>query len=151
MEFDDLMGVLARQAGDGGEIPKDEDGVVRFAVGDITVAMMEIPELQAMLIWSRMGELPAYGGEKLKTALLRGNFMGRDTDGATLSLSDDDEIYLHRRLDLRYLDGEAFVDILTEFVQLMDQWRQVIDAYVPIAEAEAKQTTDLDTEGLMKV
>lgn len=138
MEFDDLMGALARQAGDGGDIPKDEDGVVRFAVGDITVAMMELPELGEMVIWSRMGELPAYGAEKLKTALLRGNFLGRDTGGATLSLSESDEIYLHRRLEMRPLDGEAFVEILTGFVQLMDAWRKIIVAYVPLAESEAE-------------
>ena len=136
MEFDDLMEVLARRAGDGGEIPKDEDGVVRFAVGDITVALMEMPNLGEMVIWSRMGELPAFGADKLKTALLRGNFLGRDTGGATLSLSEDDEIYLHRRLDLRPLDGETFFEILTQFVQLMDAWRKTIVAYVPIVESE---------------
>lgn len=128
---------------------------MRFAVGDITVAMTEISELREMLVWSQMAELPVYRAEKLKTALLRGNFMGRDTGGATLSLSENDEIFLHRRLDMRPLDGDESVEILTGFVQLMDEWRKTIAAYVPIAEAEAEteteQKTDLDMTGFMQV
>ena len=151
MEFDELIAALSRQTGGERDVPKDEDGVVRFAVGEITVAMMEIPELQAMLVWSRMGELPAFGAEKLKTALLRANFMGRDTGGATLSLSEDGAIYLHRRLELRFLDGESFADILTEFVQLMDQWRQIIAAYVPAADAEPTASSAPGDGQYMKV
>lgn len=137
MTFEVLMKHLAEEVGESGGFVADEDGVVRIgAAGGGAIAFMEVADIGSMLIWSRVGDADEEGQERLKNELLKANFMGRIANGGALSLSDDGGIYLHRLLPLDITDGDRFMEALTAFVETAVNWRQIIAAYVPAADAE---------------
>ena len=127
MEFKVLMKSLADEVGMSDGFVADEDGVVRIGSdkGE-SIAFAEVDEMRAALIWSRVGELPQQGAEAVKEELLKANFMGRALGGATLSLSDDGSIYLHRMLPLVLTAGDAFIGEVTSFVDHLQTWRRLL-------------------------
>lgn len=153
MEFNDLMLALAENAGVPDGFPADEDGVVRVGRGNLVLAFMEIPERRALLVWSSVGALPEEGADVLKTELLKANFMGRDVNGGTLSVSDDDEAYLHQVLQLDLLDKAAFLKALEDFILVLDRWTHAIAEFRPEAfEAERPdEAAGTDTSDFLRV
>ena len=143
MEFDVLMKCLADESGVPEGFAADEDGVVRIGSGEnSSIAFTEIGELQSVLIWSRVCDLPQQGAELVKDELLKANFLGRALGGGTLSLSDDGGIYLHRMLPLLLTDGDAFIEEVTTFVDRLQTWRRLLQRY----ETVGKQKTANDAE-----
>lgn len=150
MEFKDLMRALAGNAGAADGFPADEDGVVRVGRGDLVLAFMEVPEKRALLVWSPVGFLPEEGADALKTVLLRANFMGRDVKGGALSLSDDDEVFLHQLLQLDFLDKAVFLQALEDFILVLAHWKRTLAEYRP-GTAEPAEAVQADTSGFMRV
>ena len=157
MEFNDLMRALAENAGVAEGFPPDEDGVVRVGRGSLVLAFMELPEKRALLVWSPVGPLPEEGADALKTDLLKANFMGRDVNGGTLSLSDDGEAYLHQVLLLDQLDKAAFLQTLEDFIVVLARWTQTLAEYRP-EESEAREeqepspgSEETDLSGFIRV
>lgn len=143
MEFNDLMRALAENSGVAEGFPADEDGVVRVGSGNLTLSFMEVPESRAILVWSLIGALPEESEDALKTEMLKANFMGRDVNGGTLSISDDGEAYLHRILQLDLLDKAAFLKALEDFILVLDRWAHAIAEFRPEA-AETPETPQAD-------
>lgn len=126
MEFKELMGVLAENAGADGGFPPDEDGVVRVGYDDLVLAFAEMPEARSLLVWSSLGPLPEKGAEEVKTALLKANFMGRAVNGGALSLSDNGVIYLHQAMPFAFLDAKTFLRMLEDFVGTLAVWAKAL-------------------------
>ena len=137
MEMSELLEKFAAQTGVAGGFSPDEEGVVRIDVGACTVCFREVPELYGMLVYGVLGALPTHGADALKTELLSANFMGRATAGGTLSLSEDGFVYYHRLCDLRMIDLDGFMELLTDCAQTMLEWKGLIEAYAPAAEPQA--------------
>ena len=143
MEFNDLMKALAENSGVAEGFPADEDGVVSVGSGNLRLSFMEVPEARALLVWSSIGALPEEGADALKTELLKANFMGRDVNGGTLSLSDDGEAHLHRILQLDLLDKAAFLKALEDFILVLDHWTRALAGFRP----ETPEATDASEIG----
>lgn len=155
MEFNDLMKGLAENAGVEEGFPPDEDGVVRVGRGNLVLAFMEVPEKRAILVWSSVGVLPEEGADGLMAELLRANFMGRDVNGGTLSLSDDGEAYLHQILQLDLLDKATFLKALEDFIFVLARWTQAFAEYRPEEPEEVQEQTpglgEVDVSGFIRV
>ena len=141
--LDELMDVLAENAGIEGGFPPDEDGVVRVGYDDLQLSFMEIPEERTVVLWSPVGRLPEEGADAVKTGLLRANFMGRGVKGGVLSLSDDGGgVILHRMLPLAPLDKTSFLETIEGFVATLADWAKALAEYDPNEAASAKDELD---------
>ena len=110
------------------DIAFDEDGVARIQADDMVVSFMEVPERRALLTWAEVATPPPENLTQLYKLLLEAMFMGRATQGATFSC-ENDTIYLHRMDDLGNLDTQGLSKILEDFLNLVEQWRKVIEAF----------------------
>lgn len=123
MEFKNLMGDFAVKIGIGDKPAFDADGVWRIGSDAATFAFSEIRETDELLIHCELCELPVYGADKFKTALLRADYMNRGTGGAVLSLSDNDRVCLHLRTRLGALTVESLADVFERFVRVALEWQ----------------------------
>ena len=155
MEFDALMKCLADEVGIPEGFVADEEGVVRIGAGEGgSIAFAEVRELQSMLIWSRVCDLPAHGAERLKDGLLRANFMGQTLPGGVFSLSEDNGVYLHRLFPLPLLDGDGFVKEVTAFMGNLLNWRRMTQDYAAgdfVREDSADPKDGTDRSGFVRV
>lgn len=145
MTINELMTEMADRFGIAGEIAPDKDGVYRLGADGVTVAFMEVLEMNAALVFGEVCELPVEGRERFLTALLRENFMGRGAPGGAFSLSERDKVYLHRYVDLPSAETGAFCSALEDFVATLVNWRNLAKDYGPVAaECAAKAAADAD-------
>ena len=154
MDFNDAMAALAENAGVEEGFAPDEDGVVHVGCDDLTLSFTEVPEAQALVIWSPIRTLPETGAEKLKTSLLKANFMGRAVAGGTLSLSDDGVVYLHQTMQLLPLDKSIFLRRVEDFLMILADWTSALAAYDPTAADAAPdgvRADETDLSGFIKV
>ena len=153
MTINELMTEMADRFGIAGEIAPDKDGVYRLGADGVTVAFMEVPEMNAALVFGEVCELPVEGRERFLTALLRENFMGRGAPGGAFSLSEGDKVYLHRYVDLPSAETGAFCTALEDFVAALVNWRNLAKDYGPVAaERAAKAASDAEAaQGFLQV
>ena len=147
MEYRTLISQFAAQLGVT-DFALDEENVARFQADDMTLAIMEIPERNALLTWCEVATPPPEKLEQLYRLLLEASFMGRATQGATFSL-DKGSIYLHRVDSLDNLDVGSLSGIVEGFLNLVEQWRDVIAAFrADDSVATAEPAADFPTMGL---
>lgn len=151
MELNELMAGLAERLGVEGGFTPGSDGVYAVDADDLTVSFMEIEEHSSILIWSELCDLPSPGGERFLTALMRENFMGRGTSGGAFSLSDNDNVCLHRVLSTRDLDNDQFQKAVEDFMLLALNWQMLNERYrdgldeeAPPKESESAQDPGLN-------
>ena len=138
MEFRNLMTKFAERLG----IPDlvfDDEGVVRFATDEMTLAFREIPERHSILMWSNVATPSPEHREELYKALLEASFMGRGAHGGTFSL-DHGAVYLHRTDALVNLDVEALLKIVEDFLGLVGTYRRIIEAFHAHAAARQEES-----------
>lgn len=153
MEYRTLISQLAAQLGIA-DLTFDEENVVRLQADDMTLALMEIPEKNALLMWSEVATPPPEKLEQLYRLLLEASFMGRATQGATFSL-DKGAVYLHRIDPLVNLDATSLSEIVEDFLNLVEKWRSVIETFraddsAAETEPEEDLSTNLDSNGFLR-
>ena len=144
MEYANLFEDFAAAIGIADGPAFDADGVWRMASESVTFAFSTVPETDELLIFSELFALPEKGDGKFKTALLRANFMNRGTEGAVLSLSDNDRVCLHRRARLDGLTVEALVDIFECFVRVALEWQAIMRDF---SAADGEAVSDESSDG----
>lgn len=146
MEFRNLITKFAERLGIH-DLAFDEDGVVRLAADEMTLAFMEMPEHRSLLIWSNVATPSSEHLEDLYKVLLEASFMGRGTHGGTFSL-ENGTVYLHRTDALVNLDVEALTKIVEDFLGLVGTYRQIIEAYhVPAVAKPAAEEHEIPGGG----
>lgn len=134
MEFRELIADFAGRIGLG-ELKADENGTYAFEVDGMELTVTEVPAEDAALLLAQVGELPAEAREELLKLLMRANFTGRGTQGATLSIDPEgDGVFLHRMLPLPAIDGDGFCAAFERFVNTVDLWRRQMRVFRPIGE-----------------
>lgn len=132
-----------------------DDGVVRIRADEVTVSFMEVPDRRALLMWSEVATPPPENLTQLYRLLLEAMFMGRATQGASFSI-EDNAVYLHRMDELVNLDSQELAKILEAFINLVEQWRKVIEAFradnsEPAVELASAEQPGFDLRGFMQV
>ncbi len=152
MEYKTLMTEFAAKIGLIGSV-FDEDEVVRIQADDMIISFMEIPERASLLLWAKVATPPPEKLEALYKLLLEASFMGRATQGAAFSL-ENGAIYLHRVDALINLDIESLSKIVEDFLNLVEKWSGVIEAFRAddsTNEPAASETPEFGSLGFMQV
>ena len=158
MQLNEIISMFCTEFGVEGVQP-DEDGAYALAIDDMTLSFAESGGTLVMA--SDVGELPAEGRERLYRLMLTAMHGEDAADGAVFSVDDGrDTAVLHRRDELSTLTFEAFKARLEKFVNVIEEWRGILQDLAPLAEAideenarQAEETTlsGLNAEGFIQV
>lgn len=99
----------------------DEDGYSEVRRGSATVGINVLDEHGALLILSRIMEVPATNREQFYRRLLELNFLVT-SDGAFAIDKDRNAVYLRALRRLSGLDYEEFEDLLHTIATVADEW-----------------------------
>ena len=153
MEIDTLLERFGKDTGLG-KITLDESGSCTFDVDEMEVSLMHIVEGGHLLIFADAGELPAEGREALLQGALKANYLFQGTNGATIAIRPDSStLFLNRTLLLENLSYETFVQVLTDFTNALEQWKQMIADYRPAPSEPTAAVPEMNTlmSGYLKI
>lgn len=141
----DVAGASAEDAAsDGSSAAAAEEPEVRRIDADGTeVTVVEDAERGFVAYRCVAGRLPANGTARFRRAMLHANFMGRNTAGARLAVSEGGEIVLSQTLPLAFADDELAGGLVRSLAAVARQWRQFAETYAPVA---SRQETDQEDE-----
>jgi hypothetical protein len=101
--------------------PVDEKQFQHVKVGAFTIAMKE---QEPGYYWKAdIAPLPEKKREEFLMQLMKANFLGQGTGGATIGLKDDEScltLSLHLPYEMNY---KTFKDSLEEFINYLDYWK----------------------------
>lgn len=106
------------------ELPKKEEGnIFPFPLNpETTVKIQQLDP--GISFWARIGPCPTVKREELFILLMKGNFLGQGTGGATIAL-DENENFLTLSSTLPYdMNYKTFKDALEDFANYLDYWRE---------------------------
>ena len=127
MTLQELMDGLARAMGCPGGIRPDDTGEVHLECDGLALSFRVIAGGEELLLWSPLAERPAGDFTRWGEILLKANFCGALTGGATLSLSEDcTSVCLHRRLTLAGISDKTFLSTFESFVETAQTWQQLL-------------------------
>lgn len=145
----EVMGNLLREFGNSIDLPDlelDGDNRCNLLFDETIPVSFELSEDEAAIyIYSSIGAVPADKRGAIGTVLLNANYGFRDTAGATLGLDQGNgEVMLLRGEKLEGMQLADLDKILTDFVNLAEQWRNKLDELISGAapDAPASQTGD---------
>lgn len=159
MEFSALIDSFAKRTGIGELLP-DANGLISVEFSGHVVCFSELPQVQHLAIYGHVGELPENAGGDLLLPLMRANFLGQLTCGATLSLSPEDNrtIVLHQLIPLTALDEDLFASAVETFVNILMVFHSQVESFPVIADELGKRKTaekaaakEGDAAGFMRV
>ena len=123
--FRELMGEFGRKIELAEPIEIDEDGFCSFDVGDATVAIQGMDEIETLALSADVGTPPPECLEQLYRELLQANHNFQGTHGATLSLDPrTGRVVLCRFAPYSALDGDRMMTLVLGFVTALADWRE---------------------------
>lgn len=128
MEFKELMATFGKRCGLD-DLAVDENGVVTMQADDIVLSFAEVSATRQLLMQAEVADKPATDGAPLYERLLAAQYMGGVLGGACFSLSPQGKIALHRMDALLDLDAERLAGVVEAFLNLVDMWREILEAY----------------------
>ena len=131
MEIDSLLERFGTDTGLG-RLALDGANTCTFLVDEMKVSFLHVPEGGRLLLFAEVGELPDAGRSELLLAALRANHLFRGTSGATLAvLPDSPTLFLNRSLLIEGLSYDEFVQMLSDFVDTLAEWKRMLTDYRP--------------------
>lgn len=105
----------------------DADGIVHAAI-DGVVPLSLAERDGSLVMWAEIGMLPEDEDEanRVMKILLDANFMGRGTDGGTMSLLDGQVIHYHKIVSSEEMDQDGFHGELEVFLGACLQWQRAL-------------------------
>jgi hypothetical protein len=116
------------------EIPKKEEGNVYLLPlnPQLSVTLQQLDP--GLSFWARIGPCPIVKREELFILLMKANFLGQGTGGASIGL-DENENFLTLSSVLPYdMNYKMFKDALEDFTNYLDYWREELIRHKKIAE-----------------
>ncbi|MBQ9368257.1 MAG: type III secretion system chaperone [Victivallales bacterium] len=139
MDFDVLLERFGNDTGLG-KLALDEAGTCSFLVDEMKVSLMHIPEGGHLLCFAEVGAISAEVGSAFLLAALKANYLFRGTGGATLSVSPDASmLFLNQSLLLESLSYNDFVQVLSDFVATLAEWKKLLADYSPASSGDASK------------
>ena len=100
----------------------DENQSLQLKMGALDIEMKDLDP--GFYFSSNIGPLPKKKTEEFLMLLMKANFLGQGTGGATLGLKED-ESFLTLSLSLPYeMNYKAFKDSLEEFANFVEFWKK---------------------------
>ncbi len=129
-----LLEQLCEELGLGAVPPVDELKFYHFKISSFDIVMKDLDP--GFYFSSNIGPLPKKKKEDFLMLLMKANFLGQGTGGATLGLKED-ESFLTLSLSLPYeMNYKAFKDSLEDFVNFAQYWKKETVQF----EAEAEKS-----------
>ena len=123
--FRELMEEFGGKIGLAEPIEIDEDGFCSFDVGDATVAIQGMDEIETLSLSADVGTPPPEHLEQLYRNLLQANNNFQGTHGATLSLDPQTgTVRLCRFAPYSALDADRMMTLVLGFIDALADWRQ---------------------------
>lgn len=160
MEYNELMKALAAKLGLEG-IEPDEGGRYWLNVDDVIVRFSEVGASGLLDVDAEICRLPEEGREQISRALLTAMAPGGTAEAYCFYFTPDGKsVYLRRTDALDRLDVEGLRTVLENFVNALEEWRDVIGrlaTLMPVVEeAQERRTLEerrigLGAEGFLRV
>jgi hypothetical protein len=129
-----LLEQLYQELGLGVIPPVDELKFHHFKISSFDISMKDLDP--GFYFSSNIGPLPKKKKEDFLMLLMKANFLGQGTGGATLGLKED-ESFLTLSLSLPYeMNYKAFKDSLEDFANFVEYWKKETVRF----EAEAEKS-----------
>lgn len=104
--------------------PADEQKRRHLKIGHLSIALQDLDP--GFYFFSQIAPLPKPKREELFMALMKGNFLGQATGGATIGLMED-ESFLTLSLALPYdMNYKAFRETLEDFTNFIEYWQKEV-------------------------
>jgi hypothetical protein len=117
-----LLEQLCQELGLGTIPPMDENKFHNLKISSLDISMKDLDP--GFYFASNIGPLPKKKKEDFLMLLMKANFLGQGTGGATLGLKED-ESFLTLSLSLPYdMNYKVFKDSLEEFGNFVDYWKK---------------------------
>ncbi len=131
--LDTFMQQLTKELEIEGSLATEVPGVYTIPVNEnLSVLISEIP--RGFSITCTMADSPKKNEEEFFSQALLANMFGNGTDGCTLGLTEDGEqLILSRSIDYE-VNFQEFTDVIEDFLNAVDLWRQEAKAYGTIIE-----------------
>lgn len=121
MKFDELTQGFIERTGAEDCFALDADGSVRIGIEGREIAFVDVPELDGLMMWCDLGEMPLGEGESNVLRLLRKNFVCRG--GCVLSQEESGRVVAHRYAPIGQLEFDDFLNgPLEDFLGLLSRW-----------------------------
>lgn len=142
MDLREIMAAFAARAGFG-DLSPDGDGVYNLGIDDMEIRLMESGETGSLVTWGSVGRPPPEGEGLLFRTLLESMFMGSATGGSSFSIDrESGEIFLQRVDPLATLDPDSFWTMLEKFINILSEWRGIVDSHSGVAPERARAERD---------
>lgn len=152
MMFRELMAAFGEKIGLAEPIEIDEDGLCSFDVGDATVAMQGVDEIETLSLSADVGTPPPENLEPLYRELLQANDNFRGTGGATLSLDPrTGAVRLCRYAPYSALDADRLSALVLGFIEALADWRQRVRDFRADASSAPADESKQGLDGFLKV
>lgn len=121
------------------DLQTDEEAYVGLVIDDLPVHLQYVADDDAVLVFSRIGEVDNDRREQILAWLLESNLFWQGADGATFAIEAAmDVVFIQNRLSMVNPNEHAFETWLGRFVDQAHRWRE------RLAAANAGQPFDTD-------
>ena len=143
IDFERFMTEYA--ANNGVDAPIDfDEGCCHLPIAGQDLGFMQLPEGDAILVWSALKACPADDAEAFYRLLLRSNFMGQGIREGAFSISEDNVAYAHRTFPDPEANPAGFAAAVTRFVEDIKTWYDAIEHAHFVVGVANKVAADLD-------
>ena len=148
MEFEELLESLAEACGID-RLEPDDTHMVHLGSEGTALTIVGDPEPRMIVLFSEIADLPLEGREAFYEQALKANWLFQGGGGATLAINPDSgALSLNQALPMAALDGALFVQLVQNFLEFLQRWRQrAIDWRGAKDESPAKGADDATAAG----
>jgi len=157
MEFSEIFDNFAKRVG--ADFALDEDGTCRLGIDDMEIVVHLLPELDSVVMYGDVGDLPPEGLQDFYAAALKANWMFGGTSGSTIAINPEtNRVVLNRYDPVKSLDDESFAATVEKFVNMLETWRTLARDFGPVAlerqaaaQQEALEAPSFGSEGFVRI
>lgn len=148
MEFEELLESLAEACGID-RLEPDDTHMVHLGAEGTALTIVGDPETRMIVLFSEIADLPLEGREAFYEQALKANWLFQGGGGATLAINPDSgALSLNQALPMAALDGALFVQLVQNFLEFLQRWRQrAVDWRGAKDESPAKGADDATAAG----
>ena len=107
----------------------DDSHSCSFEADNTLITITHLPETDEIVLLGDLGELPGANREPLLMKLLQGNYLFKETHGATFSVNTESKhIVLCRLFPAASMDDYGFFALTEQFVNVAEHYARILTA-----------------------